>query len=180
MSDTTATTEIHAMVGRFEGPLTLYATRILGDVELARDVVQETFLKWCHQPDEAKTRIEPHLAQWLYTVCRNSSLNIRRKESRMYPLSDAKLQWSVSPEPHPDSALEQQEDISLVLQALDGLPDNQQEVIRLKFQHGMSYRQISSVAGLTTSYVGYLIHAGLKNIREKLAIDQTNQKKTGS
>ena len=34
-------------VARFEGPLTLYASRLLRDAETARDVVQDTFLKLC-------------------------------------------------------------------------------------------------------------------------------------
>ena len=38
---------IREAVDRFEGPLTLYATRLLGDAESARDVVQETFLRLC-------------------------------------------------------------------------------------------------------------------------------------
>ena len=36
----------------------------------------------------------------------------------------------------------------------------------------MSYRQISAVTGLTTSYVGYLIHAGMKNLRDLLDVPQ--------
>ena len=59
---------VRAAVGRFEGPLTLYATRLLRDVEAARDVVQETFLRLCTQD---RAQVESHLAEWLFTVCRN-------------------------------------------------------------------------------------------------------------
>jgi hypothetical protein len=48
------------------------------------------------------------------------------------------------------------------------LSAKQQEAVRLKFQHGMSYRQIAKVMELTTSYVGYLIHAGIQSIRQRL------------
>ena len=67
---------------------------------------------------------------------------------------------------------------SLVIQALHRLPENQREVIQLKFQHGMSYRQIGAVTSRTTSYVGYLIHAGLKAIRHEIGDSQL--KDTGS
>ena len=40
---------IREAVARFEGPLALYATRLLGDAESARDVVQDTFLRLCSQ-----------------------------------------------------------------------------------------------------------------------------------
>ena len=46
------------------------------------------------------------------------------------------------------------------------LPENQQEVIRLKFQQGLSYKEISSVTGLSVTNVGFLIHTGLKRLRE--------------
>jgi RNA polymerase sigma-70 factor (ECF subfamily) len=42
-------------------------------------------------------------------------------------------------------------------------------VIRLKFQHGLSYKQIAQVTTLSVSNVGFLIHTGLKILRAKLA-----------
>src|SRR5437660_1477623 len=40
---------IQSAVLQFEPPLILYAARILGDIDRARDVVQETFLRLCGQ-----------------------------------------------------------------------------------------------------------------------------------
>ena len=37
--------QMEALLQRFERPLLQYATRILGDSDRARDVVQETFVK---------------------------------------------------------------------------------------------------------------------------------------
>jgi RNA polymerase sigma-70 factor (ECF subfamily) len=55
-----------------------------------------------------------------------------------------------------------------VLRVLDMIPENQQEVIRLKFQNGFSYREISGVTGLSVTNVGFLIHTGLKSIRQRM------------
>ena len=44
-------------------------------------------------------------------------------------------------------------------------PANQREVIRLKFQNGFSYQEISRISGHSVSNVGYLIHAGIKTLR---------------
>ena len=150
---------------QFELPLTLYATRITRDIERARDVVQETFMRLLK---EDRTTIEPHVAEWLYTVCRNKALDIRRKERRMVGLSDYAAHIEPSREAGPDAVLEHQESIAKALRHLARLPDNQQEVIRLKFQGDLSYREISRVTGLTVSHVGVLIHTGLKSIRTKL------------
>ncbi len=68
----------------------------------------------------------------------------------------------------PASAAEQQEDAHLANAALDRLPENQQEVIRLKIEHDLKYREIAEVTGLSTSNVGYLLHQGLHTLRRQL------------
>ena len=165
-TETTDQTEwFRSVVQQYEGPLTRYAARITGDPERARDVVQETFLR-LHTDDAS--RFNGHLAEWLYTVCRNCSLDVQRKEKRMRPLSESRALDDKSPAPGPASAAEQKETVSNVLELLAELPDTQQEVIRLKFQEGLSYREISGVTGHSVSNVGYLIHTGLKTVRQQV------------
>jgi RNA polymerase sigma-70 factor (ECF subfamily) len=156
---------IRAAVDRFERPLTRYAARLLGDADRARDVVQEVFLKLCTQPRE---RVEPHLAEWLFTVCRNRATDVLRKEGRMTRLSDDHVRASEAPPP--PEALERREDAATILRLLDDLPKGQQEVIRLKFQNGFSYKEISRISGYSVSNVGFMIHTGLKTIRTRLGV----------
>ncbi len=157
---------IRTAVARFEGPLTLYAARLLGDADRARDVVQDTFLKLCRQ--DAR-EIRDRLAEWLFTVCRNRALDVLRKEGRMTRLSDEHAGACASSDPSPSEVLETHESAAHVLQVLENLPPSQREVIRLKFQSGFSYREISRISGHSVSNVGFLIHTGLKTIRRRLA-----------
>jgi RNA polymerase sigma-70 factor (ECF subfamily) len=157
-------------VARFEGPLTLYAARLLRDAEAARDVVQETFLKLCASDQVA---IEGHLAEWLFTVCRNRALDVLRKEHRMTQLRDEQVLRCLSPDPGPLDLAERRELGSRVVELLEALPTNQREVLRLKFQNGFSYQEISRISGHTVSNVGYLIHAGIKALRVHLFVGQT-------
>ena len=158
---------VRAAVRQFEGPLVRYALRIVGDLECARDVVQETFLRLCRQD---RQRVDHHLAEWLYTVCRNRALDVRRKERRMSQLSDAQVQMRPASEPGPAEVAEMKDSASRVLDLLAALPDNQRDVLRLKFQSGLSYREISGVTGLSISNVGFLIHTGLNSLRKSLAV----------
>ena len=153
-------------VSRFEGPLTLYAARLLGDADRARDVVQDTFLKLCRQD---AVEIRDRLAEWLFTVCRNRALDVLRKEGRMSRLSAEQGLLCVSHAPDPADGLERREEAARVLALLDGLPPSQREVIRLKFQNGFSYREISRISGHSVSNVGFLIHTGLKTLRHRMA-----------
>ena len=161
---------VRGAVARFESPLTLYAARLLGDAEAARDVVQETFLRLCAQD---RVPIEPRLAEWLFTVCRNRALDVLRKERRMTRLSDEQIHRQASPDPGPPEVAERRESAARALDVLETLPMNQREVIRLKFQNGFSYQEISRISGHSVSNVGYLIHTGLKTIRGQLADGQT-------
>ena len=73
-----------------------------------------------------------------------------------------------SPDSSPDESAERKDSTSHVLRLLSRLPENQQEAIRLKFQHGMSYRQISGITGHSESNVGFLIHTAVRTIRKQM------------
>jgi RNA polymerase sigma-70 factor (ECF subfamily) len=141
----------------------------LRDGEAARDVVQETFLKLWASDDGS---IADHLAEWLFTVCRNRALDVLRKENRMTQLRDEHQLRCLSPEPGPLDAAERRELAARAFALLETLPANQREVLRLKFQNGFSYQEISRISGHTVSNVGYLIHAGVKTLRSRLFVSQ--------
>jgi RNA polymerase sigma-70 factor (ECF subfamily) len=46
------------------------------------------------------------------------------------------------------------------------LPARQAEAIRLKFQQRLSYRDIAQVMNISESNVGYLIHIGIRSLRD--------------
>ncbi len=148
------------ILDEYEGPLLRFAARITGDVDRARDVVQETLLKLCQRPPQAD-----HVAQWLFTVCRNGALDVCRKEQRMKPLTEQDAQARPADTATPHEAAEQAEEASQVSAALADLPANQQEVLRLKFQSDFSYKQIAGITGLSVTNVGFLIHTGIKKLR---------------
>jgi RNA polymerase sigma-70 factor (ECF subfamily) len=159
---------VRSVVARYERQLTAYACHVMHSVDGARDVVQETFVRLCGA--DRKT-VEPRLAQWLFTVCRNLAIDVMRKERRMSMLSDAQASGYESNEPGPSDAAERDDSVSSILQSMAELPEVQQEVIRLKFQHGLSSRQIGEIMNLTVTNVGFLIHTGLKTLRQRLTGD---------
>ncbi len=155
---------VRSQMREHEGALIRYAASITGDLEQARDVVQDTFVRLCAQQPG---RLQGHATEWLFTVCRNRALDVRRKESRMQPLCDNQLAGCASADPPPSDAAEQGEARSQALALLETLPDNQREVIRLKFQNGLSYREISRITNLSVSNVGVLIHTAIKTMRRQ-------------
>lgn len=160
---------VESAVERYEGLLLRYAFRIVGNLDRARDVVQDVFLRlWEVEPEE----IEDRLAAWLHMVCRNRALDVQRKEDRMKPLDTSLFDHTASSDHRPDQAVETKEMARNVLKLLSTLPAQQQEVVRLKFQNGLSYQEISQVTRLTVSNVGYLIHTAIKSLRQKFEMTE--------
>ena len=87
----------------------------------------------------------------------------------MKALSDEQAEHCRSRDADHTAVVEKKEAAGRATAVLDSLPQNQREVIRLKVQNGLSYREISEVTGLSVSNVGFLLHKGLKTIRERLA-----------
>jgi RNA polymerase sigma-70 factor (ECF subfamily) len=80
-------------------------------------------------------------------------------------MDEQQLDTRPSTLPAPTHTVDAREAAQEALRRLATLPENQQEVLRLKFQHDLSYRDISEVTGLSVSHVGVLIHQGLKTLR---------------
>jgi RNA polymerase sigma-70 factor (ECF subfamily) len=151
---------------RYERQLVRYAYRTVGDLETARDIVQDTFLRLIRV---GRDSVEDHLAEWLFTVCRNRCFDVLRKESRMTNLSETTEATLTRQDPPAISSDGETEQHAKILALVEDLPPRQQEVIRLKFQNGLSYKEISRVTDLTVTNVGFLIHTGLKTVRERLS-----------
>src|ERR1700682_4444976 len=128
--------QMDEILKRFERPLLQYATRILGDSDRARDVVQETFVKLQH---ENRAELDHAPAKWLFTVCRNGALNICRKEKRLTYLDQELLESRASDQPAPYENLEAREASGFLLRILGTLPPRQQEGLQLKFQNDLRY-----------------------------------------
>src|SRR5881392_4386279 len=158
--------EFEEIVHRFEIPLLQYARRITGDREQARDVVQETFVRF--QRNGALRR-EDGPATWLFTVCRNAALNVCRKERRMMYVDEEVIEARESEQRMPFDQLEQKEATGFLLRIVGTLPPRQQEVIQLKFQNDLSYQQIAEITKTTANNVGVLIHTALKTLRQRYA-----------
>lgn len=155
---------LKSAVATYERVLIAYAFGLLHEWELSRDVVQDTFMK-LHR--ELKSGEPANLKAWLFTVCRNRSLDVLRKEKRV-TVTDTQLLEIEGDEGvnGPDVLTERQDSHERAMQLMERLPENQQEVIRLKFLGDLSYKEISEITGLSVGNVGYLLHHGLKRLRE--------------
>ena len=144
------------------GPDELLTAYALGELEGD----EQAFLRLCR---EDRASLDGHLREWLFTVCRHRAMDVHRKERRMRQPDTTLPDPATAPEADPSARLARRETTHRALALLATLPERQQEVLRLRFQEGLSYREIAGVQQLTVSHVGVLIHNAMKTLRARLA-----------
>lgn len=151
-----------------ETPLLIYAGKLTSNSETAQDIVQEAFMKLHVQFDEVR---QPRA--WLYRTVHNLALNQRRAGKKIVPLERERTEACNSEpadlKPLPNEQAERFEVISRTRDCLEFLDQRSRELIRLKFEEDLSYKEISARTGLSVSNVGYLLHHTLKTLAAELA-----------
>ena len=161
---------IEELFAALESPLLNYSLRLVGEFSLAEDMVQEAFMQLHARFDQVR---QPR--QWLYRTVHNLALNHRRQADKIVPLDRPAQDGAppgtdtTDPQPLPDEQIARWEGIGLVRLSLETLDDRSRELVRLKFNENLSYREISARTGLTIGHVGYLLHHALKDIADALA-----------
>lgn len=152
------------MAERYQRPLVSYAFSMLGEIESARDAAQEALLRLCRQ---RRSSIEAKVASWLFTVCRNHCLDQLRHRPRKEQIGlDADR--VDSPECTPLETMAHDESIKRLRGNLSRLPEPRRHALLLRFEGGLSYKEIAEVMDIKVGYVGWLIHEGLSDLRSAM------------
>jgi RNA polymerase sigma-70 factor (ECF subfamily) len=158
-----------ADLDRFRGELQLHCYRIVGSVQDAEDLVQETLLAAWRGFERFEGRAE--LRTWLYRIATNRCLNALRDRSRRPQTSPAppvspeppaptRLAEPLWLEPYPDALLdgvdlpesryERREALGLAFVAgLQRLPPRQRAALVLRDSLGFSARETADMLGTT-------------------------------
>lgn len=144
--------------------LVRYAARQLGDLELARDIVQETFIQvW-----ERRRAWTPRgsARAYLYRIARHLVIDERRRQGvRRRWLKRQGRQDS----PRPATPAEEL-DGKLLAEALEAavtaLPDRRREVFELVVVRGLSYKEVASVMGISVQTVANQMSKALRTVRQ--------------
>jgi RNA polymerase sigma-70 factor (ECF subfamily) len=153
---------IEEVFAALESPLLAYARRLVGDFAAAEDVVQDAFMKLHSQFQQVRTP-QP----WLYRTVHNLAVDHQRRASRIVLVDDRTSEDmpandTADSQPMPDEQIARWEGIGLVRLVLETLDARSRELIRLRFEEELSYKDIAESTGLTVGNVGYILHHALK------------------
>jgi RNA polymerase sigma factor (sigma-70 family) len=161
---------IEQVFAALESPLLAYARRILGDFNAAEDIVQDAFMK-LHAQFQKVTAPQA----WLYRTVHNLAIDHQRRASKVVLMSPSTGGEESSPindvsdsQPMPDEQIARWEGIGLVRLVIETLDDRSRELVRLRFNEDLSYKEIAERTKLTVGHVGYLLHHALKAIAVEL------------
>lgn len=135
------------------------AYRFTGDSDAARDVMQETFLYFLKK--FPGFRLTANFKTFLYPAVRNLSIAARRKNARYQGTADAaeELEQAAAPE----AVAAEGGDLQFVLAAL---PEEQREVLLLRFVDGLSLAEIGEAMDIPLGTVKSRLHNALQTLRE--------------
>jgi RNA polymerase sigma factor (sigma-70 family) len=140
---------------------------LVGNIEDARDALQEAFVKcWNHR--DGLPEIE-NLRAWIFQVALNAGRDIRGTawRRRRRPLEEGKDLLTAT-ENRPEAAALDCERLALVRQAIRGLRGEEQEVFLLRQNGQMTYQQIAEATSIPIGTVKTRMRLALSKLREAL------------
>lgn len=150
----------------FHPKLYRIAFALTGSREDSEDLLQETYCKLWNQRDELENIENPEA--YCITVLKHKcmdylrSAQANRTEVEIESCFD--LQSSVSPA----KELEEKEKLKQVKKAIDMLPENQKQVVRLHSMAECSYEEIEEITGLSNNNIRTLLSRARKQIKDRI------------
>ena len=163
---------LESLMGRYQNDIFRFCVHYLKDVERAKELTQETFIRVY----TASSRFDParKFKPWVLCIARNLCLNeIKRK--RTVPMEsleayaetrqrDSKEVLRTAGE-SPDEAAMSRERRQLLEKALETLKDEAREIVLLRFFQRKSAREIAEIVGSTEGAVRTKLHRILMSLR---------------
>jgi RNA polymerase sigma factor (sigma-70 family) len=141
-----------------------YSCRLMGDVERAEDITQDTFARLIDALNAQKTIENPRA--WLYTVATNLGRNLLRRRTQYEQILD-ETKDELQGDNNPEQVSIQNEQKQQVLNVLAELPVRDQVLIQL-YRQGLSYREIALITGIRQTSVGKMLSRAIEKCADKI------------
>ena len=141
---------------------------LLRNEEDAQDVVQEAYLRAFRSFSGFRGT---NGRAWLLTIVRNTSYTLLRKNSAvdLTTTFDEEIHVAGHEAASPATILEHSEDAQLIKEAMDDLPAEFREIMVLRHQEGLSYKEIADIAQIPPGTVMSRLARARAKLKEYLA-----------
>jgi len=139
--------------------------RMCGDVQIAEDAAQETFIQaWLHL---SSYRTQTSLRNWLYRIAVNTATDMLRKQKHILPTAVEDF-YLTDPRPGPEALFSQREQAALIQKAILSLPDASRAVLVLREYEGLSYHEIADALDIPVGTVMSRLNYARSLLRNRL------------
>ncbi len=156
------TEALDELIQKYYNDIYTYCYRRLGRQPDAQDATQETFLHFCRNFDSYTQRDK--CKNYLYIIAHNLCINTMQKKTPI-PLEDEELESLTGK----DAEREKVETANSVKAALNALPEEQKEVIQLRFYDDLKLKDIAQIMSSGLSVTKYRLNQGLKTLSKLLS-----------
>jgi len=154
-----------AVYDRWAASVYQYFYHRTGEMASAEDLTSQLFLAAYQALPRYQHR--GHFAAWLFTIARNLAREHYRKMGREVPLEMAQNLASPS---DPAAVVSQEDEIRYLVQLVRSLPEEEQELIRLRYVANLSFADMAIVLGKREDAVKkslYRLQARLQSLLEQ-------------
>ncbi|MEC4890458.1 MAG: sigma-70 family RNA polymerase sigma factor [Nitrospira sp.] len=155
-----------------------FATRLCGETEAAKDLVQETFLN-AYRGYHA-FRGDAQISTWLYTIASRACMRMRRKRKgepdhelsleEFIPTSEGEFRLQIPVDGlSPEEALQNKQLRQALDDAIAKLPKKYRMVLILRDMEGLSAKEVGSIVGLNERAVKSRLHRARLFVRRELS-----------
>jgi RNA polymerase sigma-70 factor (ECF subfamily) len=134
----------------------------------AEDITEEVFLKAWKAIKSCKGK-EKTFSSWLYRIAHNHMINTLRSIKKFTPIEKVEM-------PDPKQEIGADMEYQDLLKTLDCLPENQRQVIILKFIEGRENREIGKIMGKTEGAIRVTQMRALETLRRNLGNEPGSRK----
>ncbi|MFL5762065.1 MAG: RNA polymerase sigma factor [Thermomicrobiales bacterium] len=163
---------LEVLYDRYSRVVYSFALRIVGDSQIAEEVLQEVFFRAWQQGSAFKSARGSFIT-WLLSITHNMAIDEVRRRRRRPQKADSEDPESVLAAVA-DTSTDIEEEVWLgslrttILEALEKLPPAQREAIELAYFQGLTQREIAERLGEPLGTVKTRMRLGLQKLREQL------------
>jgi RNA polymerase sigma-70 factor, ECF subfamily len=159
---------------RYSRPVYATGIRLLRDVHLAEELVQDAFTRvWQRAASFDPERAS--FATWLYRITRNRAVDLdRRRQVRPLSAGEDRLR-TIPGGPEPEASVDGWD----VSRALTRIPEEHREVLTLAYFEGLSQREISRRTGVPLGTIKSRTTAALKRLHRSLVDPAAEEARRG-
>ena len=164
---------ISELIERHSQRVRNYIGIMVKDDAIADDIFQDTFIKAVKVIDQGRYVDNGKFLSWVLRIAHNRVLDHFRREKASRQVNESEAGYDMIgtmrfSEPTVEDGIVCGEVEQTVRQLIDELPDEQQEVVRLRYYSKLSFQEIAEQTGLTHSAVTARYYRILKKIRQDL------------